>query len=230
MDMFIHYVGTADEAAPFLKAFQDIGPLYNNSQSLGYPDVLDATGTGMNSPMCQDGHTNMQFPFGLLEHNITATREIYDYYANITTAQPIFNQSIVVFEAYALEAVQAVDPASTAFPHREDNILWYVVQCLGFELLISNGLTFSTSDVLVTYDPDSSLDAEAVDIGKHITQLWSSGQPDREQHIYVNYAYGDEPLEQLYGSEPWRLERLRAAKAKYDPENAFRFYNPIVQS
>lgn len=91
------------------------------------------------------------------------------------------------------------------------------------------GLTDNPSDVLVTYDPDSSLDAEAVDMGKQITELWANGQPNREQHIYVNYAFGDEPLEQMYGSEPWRLETLRATKAKYDPENAFRFYNPIVQ-
>jgi hypothetical protein len=84
------------------------------------------------------------------------------------------------------------------------------------------------SDVLVTYDPNSSLDKDAIDIGKQITQFWANGQPTREQHIYVNYAFGDEPLEQMYGSEPWRLKKLRAAKAKYDPHNAFRFYNPIV--
>lgn len=84
------------------------------------------------------------------------------------------------------------------------------------------------SDVLVTYDPDTSLDAEAVAIGKQITQFWADGQPGEEQHIYVNYAYGDELLEQMYGSEPWRLERLRAAKATYDPNNRFGFYNPIV--
>lgn len=124
MDFFIHYVGSGGDAAPYLKPFEDLNPLYSHSQYYSYPDVLDATGTGMNSPMCQDGHTNMQFPFGLLEHNITATRPIYDYYSNVTTSQPLYNQSLVVFEAYSLEGVKAVDPASTAFPHREDNILW----------------------------------------------------------------------------------------------------------
>lgn len=66
----------------------------------------------------------MQFPFGLLEHNITATRQIYDYFANATAAQPVYNQSIVVFEAYSLQGVQAVDPAESAFPHRADRFLW----------------------------------------------------------------------------------------------------------
>lgn len=79
-----------------------------------------------------------------------------------------------------------------------------------------------------TYNPNSSLDAEAIAIGKQITQLWADGQPHRQQHTYVNYAFGDEPLEQMYGDEPWRLKKLRAIKAKYDPDNAFRFYNPII--
>ncbi|KAF7520829.1 hypothetical protein PCG10_008755 [Penicillium crustosum] len=207
MEFFIHYVGTAEEAAPYLKPFQDLNPLYSSGEYYAYPDVLDATGTGMSSPMCQDGHTNMQFPFGLLEHNITATRQIYDYYREITTSQPLYNQSIVVFEAYSLQGVKAVDSKSTAFPHRDDNIL---------------------CDVLVTYDPDSSLDADAISIGKNITQLWADGQPHQKQHIYVNYAFGDEPLEQIYGDEPWRLKKLRATKAKYDPNNVFGFYNPII--
>ncbi|KAJ5415214.1 hypothetical protein N7465_003909 [Penicillium sp. CMV-2018d] len=207
MEFFIHYVSTAEEATPYLKPFQDLKPLYTSGEYYAYPDVLDATGTGMNSPMCQDGHTNMQFPFGLLEHNITATRQIYDYYREITTSQPLYNQSIVVFGAYSLDGVKAVDPDSTAFLHRDDNIL---------------------CDVLVTYDPDSSLEAQAIAIGKHITQLWADGQPHQKQHISVNYAFGDEPLEQMYGDEPWRLNKLRATKAKYDPHNAFRFYNPII--
>ncbi|KAJ5521408.1 hypothetical protein N7527_005523 [Penicillium freii] len=207
MEFFMHYVDTAEEAALYLKLFQDLNPLYSSGEYYAYLDMLDVTGTDINSPMCQDGHTNMQFPFGLLEHNITATRQIYDYYREVTTSQPLYNQSIVVFEAYSLDGVKAVDPDSTAFPHRDDNIL---------------------CDVLVTYDPDSSLDAEAISIGKHITQLWADGQPHQKQHIYVNYAFGDEPLEQMYGDEPWRLKKLRATKAKYDPHNAFRFYNPII--
>lgn len=124
MEFFIHYVGSAEDAQPYLQPFQDLDPLYTSGTYYSYPDVLDATGTGMNSPMCQDGHTNMQFPFGLKEHNITAVRQIWDYYSNVTTVQPVYNQSIVVFEAYSLEGVQAVDPDTTAFPHRTDHLLW----------------------------------------------------------------------------------------------------------
>lgn len=43
----------------------------------------------------------------------------------------------------------------------------------------------------------------------------------------MNYASDNETPEQSYGYEPWRLEKLRALKKKYDPGNRFGFYNSI---
>ena len=60
--------------------------------------------------------------------------------------------------------------------------------------------------------------------------LWNAGQPNRQPQMYVNYAQGKdyETLQSIYGYEPWRLEKLRSLKAKYDPQNRFRFFEPIV--
>jgi len=44
---------------------------------------------------------------------------------------------------------------------------------------------------------------------------------------YVNYATGDEPLEELYGYDKERLNRLRELKMKWDPEKRFSHYHPI---
>lgn len=46
-------------------------------------------------------------------------------------------------------------------------------------------------------------------------------------HTYVNYAHGDENLQELYGYEAWRVARLKTLKRKYDPEGHFSFYAPI---
>jgi FAD/FMN-containing dehydrogenase len=35
---------------------------------------------------------------------------------------------------------------------------------------------------------------------------------------YINFAHGDEPLEEIYGDS---LPRLRKLKHKWDPENRF---------
>lgn len=58
--------------------------------------------------------------------------------------------------------------------------------------------------------------------------MWNAGAPGLPPLNYVNYAFGDESLESIYGYEPWRLDKLRALKRKYDPKNQFRYYNPIV--
>lgn len=44
---------------------------------------------------------------------------------------------------------------------------------------------------------------------------------------YVNYARGDESMENMYGHEPWRLEKLRRLKKEFDPHGRFNFYAPI---
>lgn len=46
-------------------------------------------------------------------------------------------------------------------------------------------------------------------------------------HTYVNYAHGDETLQELYGYEAWRVSRLESLKSKYDPKGHFSFYAPI---
>lgn len=62
-----------------------------------------------------------------------------------------------------------------------------------------------------------------------VRDLWNIGQPGVEPSNYVNYATGLETLTSIYGYEEWRLERLVGLKHKYDPQNRFRFYNPIIR-
>jgi hypothetical protein len=59
-------------------------------------------------------------------------------------------------------------------------------------------------------------------------RLFNEGQPGRQPVSYVNYGSGRESVEATYGYEPWRLERLRGLKAKYDPENKFAYFGPII--
>jgi hypothetical protein len=44
---------------------------------------------------------------------------------------------------------------------------------------------------------------------------------------YVNFAIGDEKVEEIYGDEK-RLARLRALKANWHPEGYFNCYNPFI--
>ena len=61
---------------------------------------------------------------------------------------------------------------------------------------------------------------------RHIRDTLFQGSRLRTMPVYVNYAAGDETVEQIYG-DGWRIEKLRRLKKKYDPHGRFDFYNPI---
>jgi len=58
-------------------------------------------------------------------YNSRAQRAVYDRFAEITTQIPQLNKSFFLFEGYSLKGVKAIPDKSTAFAHRQDNLLLY---------------------------------------------------------------------------------------------------------
>jgi FAD/FMN-containing dehydrogenase len=78
------------------------------------------------------------------------------------------------------------------------------------------------------YVPEGpELDERAVQFGQGIRNIVHEGTQKEKRSVYVNYAFGDEELTELYG-EQWRLNRLKGLKEKYDPHGRFNFYGPIA--
>ncbi|KAL9592287.1 MAG: hypothetical protein Q9179_006871, partial [Wetmoreana sp. 5 TL-2023] len=197
----VYYAGTATAAQPYLAPFAKLNPLLTINQTVSYPDLANAVGSGVDSPICQDGaYSASLFPTGLKTHNATASRAVYDLYKKMVTEQPAFNRSFVQLENFSAQKLKSVDAASTAYPHRDDDLLttWTMI-----------------------YAPSAALDALVPKYGNQARTLLAAGQPQRPLNTYVNYAYGDETLEQLYGYEAWRQQKLKGLKKKYDPENKF---------
>lgn len=113
--------------------------------------------------------------------------------------------SLMFTEGYPTNRVKEIDPNSTAYPERAS------------EFLISP---------LMSYLPNASLDALADDFNGRIRHALLGG--DRSKLVaYANYARGDESMEEMYGRESWRLEKLRRLKKEYDPLGRFNFFAPI---
>lgn len=68
--------------------------------------------------------------------------------------------------------------------------------------------------------------ADEFAVGLRSDLVATSGYDDLA--VYLNYAWGDETLEQIYGKE--KLPRLAKLKAQYDPDNVFRFYHALPTS
>lgn len=93
----------------------------------------------------------------------------------------------------------------------------------------SGTLTFLSSMIQMRWDNvDDPVQGPADELGPEIRSdmVATSGYDDLT--VYVNYAYGDETLEQIYGKE--KLPKLAQLKAQYDPNNAFGFYHALPTS
>ncbi|KAA8634855.1 hypothetical protein SMACR_09677 [Sordaria macrospora] len=203
------YRGGAAEAENALADFNAIPALGGLQGDVPYPQIPAYQGTSEDSPLCQHDLYRITTTAGLQVYNITAERQIFDGFKKRIANNPAVAAAVnIIHEGYATAAVQAKNPNDSAYPHRDDHLLMLV------EVIIPPG--------------NIELEKAALEWTTEITAQWNAGQPTRRPSTYVNYANGGESLESIYGYESWRLKKLRGLKAKYDPFNRFRFYNPIV--
>ena len=204
------YRGTASEAQRYLAPFNAITAVHSESGDVPYPGVSVAQGNSEDSPICQDNKVRITATAGLQVYNLTAEHQIYDGFKRRAASNPTLAAGGgILHEGYSTEAVTKQNPDDSAYPFRDDYHLML------FQTTVPPG--------------NKSIEYAAWQWAQEVIDQWNEGQPGRPVNTYVNYANGFEPVEQMYGHEAWRLERLRGLKTKYDPYNRFRYYNPIVR-
>ncbi|KAH7403724.1 hypothetical protein BKA64DRAFT_777384 [Cadophora sp. MPI-SDFR-AT-0126] len=156
-----------------------LSPVPVDSKLVDYPQL----GNGYDGLACGHGSVSLRFPIGAKAYNHKAQRAAYDKFAQVTSEIPALNGSFFLFEGYSTQGVKAVPEKSTAFPHRQDNLLIAPV---------------------IVYQPNATLDPIAIQAGKDIRNIIFEGERSSEFHTYVDYAHGDETLEEMYGYEEWR--------------------------
>ena len=201
------YRGTAEKAEKILAPFNAIEAAYQQMDDVPYTHIAHAQGYGMSDPICQHGSVHSTSTAFLRVYNLTAERLIYESFMQRAAQDAdLAAGTSIMHEGYSTEGVEAVDPAGSAYPFRADR-----------HLMLFNA---------VVPHPDNEKAAWAW--AAEVRDQWNAGQPNRSVDAYINYATGLETLEEHYGHESWRIERLRRLKARYDPNNRFRYYNPIV--
>lgn len=204
------YRGSAREAEEILAPFNRIEAAYEESGDVPYPEISTVQITAIDTPTCEKNNTWVMSTAGLKTFNITATRQIYELHNANLQKYPELSGASVGHDSYSNAGMLKFKPESSAFPFRHYNHL------TSFEALVPPG-------------SDPKLTSVARKWADDVRDLWNIGQPHVEPSNYVNYATGLEPLTSIYGYEEWRLEKLVDLKHKYDPQNRFRFYNPIIR-
>lgn len=188
------------------KPFHDLNPIMHQSGTGSYTDLPKWIMANKESDACKKfGDVNARFPLDLRTFNTQAQREAFNFFNNVTHDNPALNGSTILQEGYSLDGVKAVPSESTAYPWRDNNIVILP---------------------MVTYF-DHKQNRAAEEFGDALREIFRKGSGREEVQSYVNYGYGSEKPESFYGYEPWRLEKLRGLKKKYDPHGRFGFNAPI---
>lgn len=149
-----------------------------------------------------------RFPIDLDAFSVPAQKQLYELFAATVKETPALNGSMVMFEGYSTKGVKAVPADSTAYAFRGDNVV--------------------VMPFVAHHVAGEELSEKAREFGEGMRSILKEGSGREELHAYVNYAYGTETGEEMYGSETWRQERLKELKDKYDPQRKFSFYAPIA--
>ncbi|KAK3901903.1 6-hydroxy-D-nicotine oxidase [Staphylotrichum tortipilum] len=202
----IFFSGSLDESRRYTEPISSLGPNGYGEGETEYPGLAGVLGAGTDDQLCQPQGAAFMRGIDLDHYDLGALRNWYNTFSEMLAANKALAGSFCMLEGYSMQGVQAVPPESKAYPHRDK------------KLLFAPAIFYADAT-------NSSLAQEAVRWGEAMrTAAFGTAQ----RRTYVNYAFGDESLEAMYGYEPWRLEKLRGLKRKYDPENRFRFYAPIV--
>jgi hypothetical protein len=117
------YAGDAEEAEKLLEPFNSIPAAVSEQGDVPYPEIATIQATGINGTLCVPNQKHIVATAGLKTYDLDIERQIYDTFNRIVAEYPDLKTAHIVHEGYSTEAVQKVDPTSTAYPHREDTLL-----------------------------------------------------------------------------------------------------------
>jgi hypothetical protein len=204
--------GSAEDAAQYFASFDAIPAVSFESGDVPYPGIAHSQNVGLDDVACSGSADRLITTTGLRVFNITAEQQIFESFTKRIAEQPSLAESTyIIHEGYSTQAVDNKNPADSAYPFRAD---YHLTQFQGN--LASNS---------------SSRDQDQMwQWAREVEDLWNAGQPGRSPNAYVNYANDFKAVQEWYGHEAWRLAKLHSLKAKYDPLNRFRFYNPVIST
>ncbi|RYP34669.1 hypothetical protein DL768_011046 [Monosporascus sp. mg162] len=175
-----------------------------------WEQITHVAAGGMIDHACTQGPHYNVYTVNMRQFDVAQQREIYDSYVEFVAANPALVGSLILYEIFGQRGVLEQPAEETSIGNRH----------------LANILT-----ILQTTYTDTSLEP--------VADAWVRGWRERmidpehsgydQQATYVNYGHGDESLEAMYGYEPWRLERLRNLKRRYDPHGFFNHYNSVLQ-
>ncbi|KAL2788811.1 hypothetical protein BJX66DRAFT_326833 [Aspergillus keveii] len=201
------YYGPREEALAVLDPIlhSDPGPIFFTAEDVPWNRLTTSAGFGTDAQTCAKGSIHDIHGVNIRDRDAETLREVFELLNTFYAEYPAGRGVGVGLEGWSNEAVVAVPDEETAFPWRDTQIYTLI------QAIWTPGNTATQNAVT----------SVALDIRSRLAA--TSGYGDLS--VYVNYAIGDETLEQRYGKR--KLPRLSELKRRYDPGNVFRFHHAL---
>ncbi|KAL4884469.1 hypothetical protein BJY04DRAFT_215436 [Aspergillus karnatakaensis] len=200
----VHH-GPEAETLSHLTSLLDLGPIKMEVHEIPWNKVTETVVFGMDAAISQPGEIRDVHGFNLRSRDAKTLIEVFDMACAFYDAVPTARSLTVLFEGWSNAAVKAVEEDETAFPWRGTEVYGFIVGTWP--------------------EGDEEPKAASQGMAKRLRATLAETSGYDGLAVYVNYAKGDETLEQIYGAE--KLPKLARLKGKYDPENIFRFHHAI---
>ncbi|KAL7627699.1 hypothetical protein AAE478_001893 [Parahypoxylon ruwenzoriense] len=193
------YLGSEEMGRQKFAPILNIGPAADATEEIPY-NVWNAAGDSF----CMAGGRKPSYTVGLKTMDPTAWRNVWNEYTSFIQQHPEASNSTVLTECYTTaETAKSVhSDLASSYPFRD-------IKCHA---------------IAIPWYADPSLDDEANEFGRKVRSYWAASAGTQSPSAYINFAHGDEPLQNIYGSS---LSRLQQLKQKYDPHKRFNQWFPL---
>ncbi|KAI1169890.1 FAD binding domain-containing protein [Nemania sp. FL0916] len=192
------YLGSEAVGRQKFASIFKIGPVLDTTDVIPY-NTWNTAG----DPFCTVGGRKPSYTVGLKNMDPKAWRNVWNEYTAFFNKYPEANLTTILTECYptASSAKSVQSDGSTSYPFRG-------IKCHA---------------IAIPWYTSPSIDATAVAWGQKIRSYWTASA-GTSPSSYINFAHGDEPLSQIYGSS---LNRLKQLKGKYDPQKRLNQWFPL---
>ncbi|KAK7909000.1 FAD-binding domain-containing protein [Apiospora marii] len=203
------YAGYQEETLEVMKPILSLHPTYQTIKEITWNRMSYESSFGLDQPSwCVNGNLYANYGVNLRNNSVATWRENYDKLAKFWADTPEAQSSVVVFETWSIQGTVAIPDDRTAYPWR-DATTYVMLQ--------------------MRWDPQSpnaaAVSAAATEMARELRSKYAATSGYGGLTVYINYAIGDEKIEEVYGRA--KLPRLAGLKKKYDPDNVFGFNTPL---
>ncbi|OCL02959.1 FAD-binding domain-containing protein [Glonium stellatum] len=201
------YAGPLSEGTALIQPILSANPIRQNITMVPWGSYINATFWGAGQFGCPKRFNANVYGGSVKTYDIPTFQKFFSDWNGFLKANPAAQeQSVFFIETFPTQAVRAVPDNTTAYPHRD----------ITAHLLFNFGYPVN--------DTATNNAANAFGVQSRSNFAVTSGFDGLQ--VYVSYGHGDEGAVPLYGER--KLPRLMALKKRWDPQNFFRYDEPLV--